>query len=49
MEPHYIEQSRLVVEVLPLVSQEPQFALCTRSSHQTCWTRRRRSHRSLPA
>jgi predicted nucleotidyltransferase component of viral defense system len=27
MEPHYIEQSRLVVEVLPLVSQEPQFAL----------------------
>ena len=27
MELHYIEQSRLVVEVLPFVSQEPQFAL----------------------
>ena len=27
MEARYLEQSRLVVEVLPFVAQEPQFAL----------------------
>ena len=27
MEARYLEQSRLVVDVLPFVAQEPQFAL----------------------